>query len=1217
MFSIDTPGVISRVSTLFNGHNNLIQGFNTFLPQGYRIECSSDPSDPNPIRVTTPRGTTSRPDGEPTIPYDSRWQQQAPEQYSGYMGGHNSIPPGESNGMAAGSNGLGSSMSQLHAAASGNRAVGPAESRRPGDPVEFNHAISYVNKIKTRFSSQPDIYKSFLEILQTYQREQLRIAEVYTQVTSLFRDAPDLLNDFKQFLPDMTQQRPIEPPNDNIRLPPVGSFAPPTPLGVPPQNHIPANSAPALVNSHGQAGLQQASRSKKKAQDNGAYAGQYDNNNIPVSDLRGGSRESKDALISPRLASATEALLPEKTTVLLEEVSFFEKAKKHIGNKQAYADFLKVLNLFSQKAISKGILVSRVERFIGDNNELINWFKTFVKYEVKPFRVDNSPFKKHMLRLSLCQKQGSYRLLPKSETYMPCSGRDEMCWEVLNDEWVSYGTWDSEETGYVAHRKNQYEDIMHSVEEERHEYDYYIEGNLRTIQTLETITSRIANMTPEEKHVFKLPPNLGHTSTIYEKVLKKIYGEGRYHEVVDSLRELPAVSVPIVLRRLKQKDEEWRRSHREWNKVWRHTEQKVFYKSLDHRGLTFKQTDKKYLTTRQLVSEITSIKAVQTNKRLNPLTPGPKEQLEYEIKDQAILMDILRLVMSFLDHSGSYAASDRERMEQFFKTFLTLFFSLPENMVSESIPVKKSESGKSKAKSTAKRSREPSPELLRDLLIKSKHAKLAKSQEESPSVDEEEPLLDIEKLGELWQKYVTASGVGDVFAETPRHSFNLFANTTVYVFFRLITALYERLEEVKKAEKEVSAEIDLKKDSSYAHELKLHDVTVEEMGLSFVKEDCYGQLLKLIEKLIEGNVEQQWYEEALRRAYRNRAYQLYTVNKVLQAIAKQLQTIVSDTKSSDILVLFENDRVKPTSSAKEQILYRVKASSVLGTDESMFRIEWDSEKRQSFIQFLGNHEPTLKQMKTNEDKWNYYLTSYLMSNPTEGVPADKVQLPFMRRNLPEELVQGDFIGQVEQGLTARVCSSTYRLFFEANSEDFFSRRVGSIAKDSTPVAKNQQQQKWNKFLEGPNGWKAELDEASLSEAQGKYDAWKKEGPDAMTAWQPPVKAAVSEDVEMTEAEPETAVKIDKEENVAPGTEVVAEPSANVKVEPTKDSTETLLEVEKAAEKAAESDKAENPAHHKVAETPTVNNTETAGVGIIESTNKDVEQSFSSTKPADS
>lgn len=55
--AIDTPGVIDRVSSLFAGHPELIQGFNTFLPPGYRIECGTI-DDPNAIRVTTPMGTT-------------------------------------------------------------------------------------------------------------------------------------------------------------------------------------------------------------------------------------------------------------------------------------------------------------------------------------------------------------------------------------------------------------------------------------------------------------------------------------------------------------------------------------------------------------------------------------------------------------------------------------------------------------------------------------------------------------------------------------------------------------------------------------------------------------------------------------------------------------------------------------------------------------------------------------------------------------------------------------------------------------------------------------------------------------------------------------------------------------------------------------------------------------------------------------------------------
>ena len=42
--AIDTPGVIRRVASLFHGNKRLVLGFNTFLPEGYRIELPLDGS---------------------------------------------------------------------------------------------------------------------------------------------------------------------------------------------------------------------------------------------------------------------------------------------------------------------------------------------------------------------------------------------------------------------------------------------------------------------------------------------------------------------------------------------------------------------------------------------------------------------------------------------------------------------------------------------------------------------------------------------------------------------------------------------------------------------------------------------------------------------------------------------------------------------------------------------------------------------------------------------------------------------------------------------------------------------------------------------------------------------------------------------------------------------------------------------------------------------
>jgi paired amphipathic helix protein Sin3a len=110
---------------------------------------------------------------------------------------------------------------------------------------------------QNRFAQAPEIYKQFLEILQTYQRESKPIQDVYAQVTQLFLSAPDLLEDFKQFLPEsaahgkaqaaraMNQQvetsdvrgepgyasaaiPQAQTPRPASKMPPMGQFDPPS-----------------------------------------------------------------------------------------------------------------------------------------------------------------------------------------------------------------------------------------------------------------------------------------------------------------------------------------------------------------------------------------------------------------------------------------------------------------------------------------------------------------------------------------------------------------------------------------------------------------------------------------------------------------------------------------------------------------------------------------------------------------------------------------------------------------------------------------------------------------------------------------------------------------------------------------------------------------------------------------------------------------------------
>ena len=120
---------------------------------------------------------------------------------------------------------------------------------------------------------------------------------------------------------------------------------------------------------------------------------------------------------------------------------------------------------------------------------------------------------------------------------------------MLKDEWVSHPTWASEDSRFIAHRNNQYEEILHRIEEERHDFDFNIEACTRTIQLMKPLAQQLKLMSEEEQRKFVLHPGLGGQSqTIYERAVKKVYDLVRGHVL------------PLLLRRPKQKQEEWKAS---------------------------------------------------------------------------------------------------------------------------------------------------------------------------------------------------------------------------------------------------------------------------------------------------------------------------------------------------------------------------------------------------------------------------------------------------------------------------------------------------------------------------------------------------------------------------------------------------------------------------------------------------------------------------------
>lgn len=201
------------------------------------------------------------------------------------------------------------------------------------------------------------------------------------------------------------------------------------------------------------------------------------------------------------------------------------------------------------------------------------------------------------------------------------------------------------------------------------------------------------------------------------------------------------------------------------------------------------------------------------------------------------------------------------------------------------------------------------------------------------------------------------------------------------------------------------------------------------------------------------------------------------------------------------------------------------------------------------IQLLGRGEPTINDADTKEQKWNYYIQSYTMVTPTEGVnvESENYKAPFLKRNLrnlgsaasaatlstqPAEVVSDvgpsgartprestatspatvsiatgviNRLSQVAEGclvskhnLELKVCVNTYKLFYGRGTEDYMLAKGWFSVRDVKKEKRLREKRvnKWTKWLEAGTKWVKELggeDSEEVKEVKRKWVEWSRRG----------------------------------------------------------------------------------------------------------------------------
>lgn len=376
----------------------------------------------------------------------------------------------------------------------------------------------------------------------------------------------------------------------------------------------------------------------------------------------------------------------------INEITFFEKLKKALRTPQVYENFLKCLVLFNQGIITTSELIKLVEPFLSKFSNLYRWFKDYV--ENIPFNstinTESTDSIKEKIALPAnnihleidylaCKQYGaSYRDI-SSYPQPISSGQTELCKQVLNSSYVSFPSW-SEDSTFVTSRKNQYEDQMFRIEDERFELDVVLETNMCTIKVLENLMSKMNRMKPDELAKLRLDDSLGGESqVIHMKAVQRIYAD-KSKDFIEGLKQNPQVAVPLVLKRLKAKDEEWREAKKNLEKTWREQVEKNYLKSLDYLATPFKQNDQKYLKTKSMVNEIENIlnernETRDENTLVNQTLSHSDPHLAFKYEDKSVLEDAAALIIHHVKRQTTVQKEDKHKIKQIVYLFLPdLFF---------------------------------------------------------------------------------------------------------------------------------------------------------------------------------------------------------------------------------------------------------------------------------------------------------------------------------------------------------------------------------------------------------------------------------------------------------------------------------------------------------------------------------------------------------------
>jgi histone deacetylase complex regulatory component SIN3 len=245
-------------------------------------------------------------------------------------------------------------------------------------------------------------------------------------------------------------------------------------------------------------------------------------------------------------------------------------------------------------------------------------------------------------------------------------------------------------------RRNVYEEVLARVEDEMHEVDMAIERNASVMRVLEPVAEEATRLREQEEKdgqpIGRLQYKLRNRAlnSIHIGAIARVYGESG-EEVLQHLMNNPLVVVPIINKRLKEKNDEWRKVKTELKKEWKKTISENYRGSLDVKCFVYQREIEQSFTDEKLLEECHKAKSfakhpskIQRHPATNMILPDfhlmdPDSELALFEPHLAVLASKdmpHKLAYDLLDASFS-SESKKTLFNEMWVDFIAPWFGLP------------------------------------------------------------------------------------------------------------------------------------------------------------------------------------------------------------------------------------------------------------------------------------------------------------------------------------------------------------------------------------------------------------------------------------------------------------------------------------------------------------------------------------------------------------